>query len=46
MFTGWFAGAMDQIGQSLGYQIQTEAQQVQSAAEDGVEFGLFQVSPI
>lgn len=46
MFTGWFAGAMDQIGQSLGYQIQTKAEQVQSAAEDGVEFGLFQVSPV
>lgn len=45
MFTGWFAGAMDQIIESLGYELKTQAIQVQCAAESGVEFGLFEVSP-
>ncbi|MEX1056219.1 MAG: DUF5943 domain-containing protein, partial [Natronospirillum sp.] len=29
MFTGWFAGAMDQIAASLGYEVRTQARQVQ-----------------
>ena len=46
MFTGWFAGAMDQIAQSMGYPVRTVAAQTQSAAEEGVEFGLFEVKPV
>ncbi|QMV14638.1 DUF5943 domain-containing protein [Vibrio spartinae] len=46
MFTGWFAGAIDQIAQSLGYTVQTQAEQVQSAAEDGCDYGIFDVSPV
>ncbi|SJN52783.1 DUF5943 domain-containing protein [Vibrio ruber] len=46
MFTGWFAGAIDQIAQSLGYSVQTQAEQVQSAAEDGCDYGIFEVSPV
>ncbi|ASA54601.1 DUF5943 domain-containing protein [Vibrio gazogenes] len=46
MFTGWFAGAIDQIAQSLGYTVQTQAEQVQSAAEDGCDHGIFDVSPV
>ncbi|SHF79376.1 DUF5943 domain-containing protein [Vibrio gazogenes] len=46
MFTGWFAGAIDQIAQSLGYTVQTQAEQVQSAAEDGCDYGIFAVSPV
>lgn len=46
MFTGWFAGAMDQIAQSLGYQVKTQAVQTQCAAEEGIEFGLFEVTPL
>lgn len=46
MFTGWFAGAVDQVAKSLGYSVQTKAIQVQSAAEDGCEFGVFEVAPI
>lgn len=46
MFTGWFAGAMDQIAQSLGYNVKTHAVQTQSAAEAGCEYGIFTVSPI
>lgn len=44
MFTGWFAGAMDQIGESLGYSYRTRAVQLQSAAQDECDFGLFEVS--
>lgn len=46
MFTGWFAGAMDQIAEALGYNVKTQAVQTQSAAEEGVEYGLFEVTPI
>jgi hypothetical protein len=46
MFTGWFAGAMDQIADSLGYGVKTQAIQVQCAAEGGCEFGIFDVSPL
>lgn len=46
MFTGWFAGALDQIAQSEGYSIRTVATQTQSAAEEGVDFGIFEVKPI
>lgn len=46
MFTGWFAGSMDQIAQSLGYDVRTRAEQTQSAAEEGVDHGLFEVTPL
>lgn len=46
MFTGWFAGAMDQIAQSLGYSVKTRAVQTQSAAEEGCDYGIFTVSPV
>ncbi|MEJ2680802.1 MAG: DUF5943 domain-containing protein [Gammaproteobacteria bacterium] len=46
MFTGWFAGAMDQIAEALGFDVKTQAVQTQSAAEEGVEYGLFEVTPV
>ncbi|PSJ47366.1 hydrocarbon binding protein [Zobellella endophytica] len=46
MFTGWFAGAMDQIAQSLGYPVRTVARQTQSGAQTGCDYGLFEVSPL
>ncbi|NHI01645.1 DUF5943 domain-containing protein [Oceanimonas sp. MB9] len=46
MFTGWFAGAMDQIAQSLGYAVRTQARQTQSGAQSGCDYGLFEVSPL
>ncbi|MCL9783377.1 DUF5943 domain-containing protein [Vibrio sp. S4M6] len=46
MFTGWFAGAVDQAALSLGVSVKTQATQIQSAAEEGCEFGLFEVEPI
>ena len=46
MFTGWFAGAMDQIAASLGYTVKTQAEQTQCAAEDGCDVGYFEVSPL
>ncbi|BES71400.1 DUF5943 domain-containing protein [Marinobacter nanhaiticus D15-8W] len=46
MFTGWFAGAMDQIASALGYDIRTQAELTQSAAEEGVNHGLFDVKPL
>lgn len=46
MFTGWFAGAMDQIAESLGYSVRTRAVQTQSAAQDGCDVGYFEVTPI
>ncbi|WP_420811664.1 DUF5943 domain-containing protein [Nitrincola tibetensis] len=46
MFTGWFAGAMDQILSSLGSPLRTEAEQIQSAAEDGHEVGYFITRPL
>ncbi|WP_107850388.1 4-vinyl reductase [Oceanimonas marisflavi] len=46
MFTGWFAGAMDQIARSLGYPVRTQARQTQSGAQTGCDYGLFEVSPL
>lgn len=45
MFTGWFAGAMDQITQQLGQPIATVAVQRQSEAETGCDYGVFEVMP-
>ncbi|WP_048305908.1 DUF5943 domain-containing protein [Halomonas sp. PR-M31] len=46
MFTGWFAGAMDQILAARGSQLRTLAAQTQSAAEEGCDHGLFIVTPL
>jgi len=46
MFTGWFAGAMDQILDAQGSPLRTQAEQVHSAAEIGHEDGLFAVRPL
>ncbi|MRI33157.1 hydrocarbon binding protein [Endozoicomonas sp. OPT23] len=46
MFTGWFAGAMDQIAENLGYSVRTKAEQTRCAAEDGCDDGLFEVTPL
>jgi hypothetical protein len=46
MFTGWFAGAMDQIAENLGYETRTQAIQTQCAAEDGCDVGYFEVTPV
>ncbi|WP_110667932.1 DUF5943 domain-containing protein [Salinicola halophilus] len=45
MFTGWFAGAMDQILEARGNSLRTVAEQTQSGAEEGCEVGYFDVSP-
>jgi hypothetical protein len=45
MFTGWFAGAIDQINEARGHSLKTLARQVQCASEDGVDHGLFEVTP-
>ncbi|MBR9878335.1 MAG: hydrocarbon binding protein [Gammaproteobacteria bacterium] len=46
MFTGWFAGAMDQIMAASGAELRTRAEQTQSAAEPGCEVGRFEVQPL
>ncbi|WP_163836221.1 4-vinyl reductase [Spartinivicinus ruber] len=46
MFTGWFAGAMDQIVERLGYSLTTQAEQLQSEAEEGCDHGLFEVKTV
>jgi hypothetical protein len=46
MFTGWFAGALDQIAESQGLSIRTKAEQTQSAAEEGCDVGYFEVTPL
>ncbi|CAM2782833.1 DUF5943 domain-containing protein [Vibrio mytili] len=46
MFTGWFAGAIDQIAESLGLSVKTKAVQTQSGAEEGCDYGVFEVTPI
>jgi hypothetical protein len=46
MFTGWFAGAMDQILAARGSQIRTVAEQVYGGSEEGHEDGLFTVKPL
>ncbi|SHK49298.1 DUF5943 domain-containing protein [Halomonas caseinilytica] len=45
MFTGWFAGAMDQILAARGSQLRTIAEQTQSAAEEGCDVGYFVTVP-
>lgn len=45
MFTGWFAGALDQVAESQGYSVRTQAIQTQCAAEEGVDVGYFEVTP-
>ncbi|MBZ5875590.1 MULTISPECIES: 4-vinyl reductase [Chromohalobacter] len=45
MFTGWFAGAMDQILEARGSDLRTIAEQTQSAAEEGCDVGRFTVVP-
>ncbi|KAA0020584.1 hydrocarbon binding protein [Salinicola corii] len=45
MFTGWFAGAMDQILEARGSSLRTVAEQTQSGAEAGCEVGYFDVTP-
>lgn len=45
MFTGWFAGAMNQIGEAEGLARRCRSTQLQSAAEDGKSHGLFEVTP-
>ncbi|WP_280546833.1 DUF5943 domain-containing protein [Halomonas sp. 11-S5] len=46
MFTGWFAGAMDQILAARGSDLRTLAEQVQSAAEEGCDVGIFITRPL
>ena len=46
MFTGWFAGAMDQILEARGSKIRTVAQQVYGGSEEGHDDGLFTVKPL
>ncbi|WP_417224138.1 DUF5943 domain-containing protein [Amphritea sp.] len=46
MFTGWFAGALDQVAESLGYPVRTQSEQTQCAAEEGCEVGYFEVKPL
>ncbi|MCB8889384.1 DUF5943 domain-containing protein [Vreelandella malpeensis] len=46
MFTGWFAGAMDQILSARGSSRRTVAKQTQSGAEEGHDHGLFVVTPL
>ncbi|CZF80753.1 MULTISPECIES: DUF5943 domain-containing protein [Grimontia] len=46
MFTGWFAGAMDQVTESVGFPFKTHAVQLQSGSEEGCDFGIFEVKPI
>jgi hypothetical protein len=46
MYTGWFSGAVDQIAEAMGFNVRTVSRQIQCAAESGVEFGLFEVTPI
>ena len=46
MFTGWFAGAMDQILQARGSKIRTVAEQVYGGSEEGHDDGLFTVKPL
>lgn len=45
MFTGWFAGAMDQILGARGSALRTVAEQTQSEAEQGCDVGIFTVTP-
>lgn len=44
MFAGWFAGAMDWVGQNLGHGYKTESRETQCAAE-GHDHCIFTVTP-
>ncbi|MEC8082473.1 MAG: DUF5943 domain-containing protein [Pseudomonadota bacterium] len=46
MFTGWFAGALDQIAEAQGLAVRTKAEQTQCAAEEGCDVGYFEVTPL
>jgi hypothetical protein len=46
MFTGWFAGSMDQILSDLGKATRTRAEQVFREGQDGAAYGLFRVVPV
>lgn len=46
MFTGWFAGALDQVAESMGLSVRTQAKQTQCAAEEGFDVGYFEVKPL
>ncbi|EGH45586.1 hypothetical protein PSYPI_26104 [Pseudomonas syringae pv. pisi str. 1704B] len=46
MFTGWFAGAMDQILAASGSAVRTVAEQVYGGSEEGHDDGLFVVKPL
>ena len=46
LFTGWFAGAMDQILAARGSDLRTRAEQTQSGAEAGCDVGYFEVSAL
>ncbi len=46
MFTGWFAGSMDQILAARGSALRTVAEQTQSGAEEGCDVGYFVVKPL
>jgi len=46
MFTGWFAGAMDQILAARGSNLRTVAEQVYGGSEEGHEDGLFVTKPL
>ncbi|MFE5708782.1 DUF5943 domain-containing protein [Rhodococcus koreensis] len=45
MFTGWFAGAMDQILDAQGSPFRTRARQVSLEGRNGAHRGLFMVTP-
>lgn len=45
MFEGWFAGAMDWVGQDLGFGYKTLSRETQCAAE-GYEHCVFSVMPV
>lgn len=46
LFTGWFAGAMDQILAARRSDLRTRAEQTQSGAEAGCDVGYFEVSAL
>ena len=44
MFAGWFAGAMDWVGESLGFDYKTKSREIQCAGE-GHDYCIFRVEP-
>jgi len=46
MFTGWFAGAMDQILAASGQNTRTRAEQVFHEGQTEAPYGLFRVHPV